>query len=209
MESHKKSQLKRRVETPEWADEIKPSEDVMSMFYAPTGVPKSGPLIPVPTQVEQPHPSERQDSAYIAPVQKKLPPRTLVTEKAPPVQEKPAETPLNKEPSDESLTLTNGPLTLDWEEYLASIEERFRMNKGETGVLRELLRQTHAIGNNECYVKVPYLAEAANIKVRRCQYVLRRLEKLQIIAKLRDYDPATRLGLQYRVNLIKTQLISG
>src|SRR5205809_949386 len=47
MASQKKPQSKRKVELPDWSNEVKPSEDVMAMFYAPTGVPKPGPLIPI------------------------------------------------------------------------------------------------------------------------------------------------------------------
>ncbi len=48
MSSSKKRQSNRKTETPDWAADVKPSEDVMAMFYAPTGQPKPGPLIPLP-----------------------------------------------------------------------------------------------------------------------------------------------------------------
>jgi hypothetical protein len=47
MSSSKKRQSTRKIEAPDWAADVKPSEDVMAMFYAPTGQPKLGPLIPL------------------------------------------------------------------------------------------------------------------------------------------------------------------
>jgi len=47
MTSQKKTPPKRNLELPDWTAEVKPSEDVMALFYAPTGVPKSGALSPI------------------------------------------------------------------------------------------------------------------------------------------------------------------
>lgn len=51
MSSRKKPQPTRKLDIPEWAAEVKPSDDVMAMFYAPTGQPKSGPLVPLAPSV--------------------------------------------------------------------------------------------------------------------------------------------------------------
>jgi hypothetical protein len=59
MSSSKKRQSTRKTETPDWAADVKPSEDVMAMFYAPTGQPKQGPLIPLP----QPTAASRVESS--------------------------------------------------------------------------------------------------------------------------------------------------
>jgi DNA-binding MarR family transcriptional regulator len=70
MSSRKKPQSTRKVDTPEWAADVKPSEDVMAMFYAPTGQPKSGPLVPLSPPV--PAPDVREDdvaSDYISTVE--------------------------------------------------------------------------------------------------------------------------------------------
>ena len=47
MTSQKKTPTKRNLELPDWTAEVKPSEDVMALFYAPTGVPKAGALNPI------------------------------------------------------------------------------------------------------------------------------------------------------------------
>jgi hypothetical protein len=49
MSSRKERPSTRKVEPPDWASDVKPDEDVMAMFYAPTGLPKAGPLIPPST----------------------------------------------------------------------------------------------------------------------------------------------------------------
>lgn len=38
------SRKKRQADPPEWAEDVKPKDDVMAMFYAPTGLPKPGPI---------------------------------------------------------------------------------------------------------------------------------------------------------------------
>lgn len=47
MTSQKKMPPKRNVELPDWTAEVKPSEDVMALFYAPTGLPKMGAISPI------------------------------------------------------------------------------------------------------------------------------------------------------------------
>ncbi len=39
------SRKKRQADPPAWAEDVKPPEDVMELFYAPTGFPKPGPII--------------------------------------------------------------------------------------------------------------------------------------------------------------------
>jgi hypothetical protein len=58
MSSRKKPQSPRKTDIPEWAADVKPSDDVMAMFYAPTGQPKPGPLIPVAPPNAAPEPKE-------------------------------------------------------------------------------------------------------------------------------------------------------
>jgi hypothetical protein len=60
MSSRKKPQSTRKTDVPEWAADVKPSNDVMAMFYAPTGQPKQGPLIPVAPTSAAPEPKEEE-----------------------------------------------------------------------------------------------------------------------------------------------------
>jgi hypothetical protein len=46
MKSPRNRLSSKRDELPEWAAEVQPDEDVMRLFYARTGQPRSGPLIP-------------------------------------------------------------------------------------------------------------------------------------------------------------------
>ena len=67
--------------------------------------------------------------------------------------------------------------------------------------MRAMFRLTHEAGTSECYIKVPEVAEAAKLKKRRCQYVIRSLEEMGFLDRLEEYDPSNRLGTKYRVNL--------
>ena len=87
------------------------------------------------------------------------------------------------------------------ESYAQKWKQVYRLNKGEINVMRVMFRLTHETGVSECYIKVPEVAEAAQLKKRRCQYVIRSLEELGFLDRLEEYDPSVRLGIKYRVNL--------
>lgn len=87
------------------------------------------------------------------------------------------------------------------EHYAQKWKQAYRLNKGEINVMRVMFRLTHETGVSECYIKVPDVAEAAQLKKRRCQYVIRSLEELGFLDRLEEYDPSIRLGTKYRVNL--------
>lgn len=77
----------------------------------------------------------------------------------------------------------------------------YRLKDGEIEALRAMYRMSHGLGTDECYVKMHGLAEMSNLTYRYCQKVVRSLEQLGWITKLKDYDPTTQLGILYRVNL--------
>jgi len=87
------------------------------------------------------------------------------------------------------------------EYYAQKWKQAYRLNKGEINVMRVMFRLTHETGVSECYIKVPEVAEAARLKKRRCQYVIRSLEEMGFLDRLEEYDPSNRLGTKYRVNL--------
>jgi DNA-binding MarR family transcriptional regulator len=64
-----------------------------------------------------------------------------------------------------------------------------------------MYRLSHEQGRDECYIKMHNLAEMSNLTYRYCQKVVRSLEQLGWITKLRDYDPTDQLGVLYRINL--------
>ncbi len=95
------------------------------------------------------------------------------------------------------------------EHYAQRWKQVYRLNKGEISVMKVMFGLTHAKGVSECYIKVPEVAEAAQLKKRRCQYVIRGLEELGFLDRLEEYDPSVRLGTKYRVNLIPIHLDFG
>jgi hypothetical protein len=77
----------------------------------------------------------------------------------------------------------------------------YRLKTGEVDALSVLYHLSHEQGRTDCYVKMHNLAEMSNLTYRYCQKVVRSLEQLGWITKLKDYDPADQLGVLYRVNL--------
>ena len=77
----------------------------------------------------------------------------------------------------------------------------YRLKSGEVDALSVMYRLSHEQGRAECYIKMHNLAEMSNLTYRYCQKVVRSLEQLGWITKLKDYDPADQLGVLYRVNL--------
>jgi len=77
----------------------------------------------------------------------------------------------------------------------------YRLKDGEIEALSVMYRMSHGRGTDEYYVKMHKLAEMSNLTYRYCQKVVRSLEQLGWITKLKEYDPSTQLGVLYRVNL--------
>lgn len=77
----------------------------------------------------------------------------------------------------------------------------YRLKDGEIEALSVMYRMSHGLGTDECYVKMHKLAEMSNLTYRYCQKVVRSLEQLGWITKVKDYDPSTQLGVLYQVNL--------
>lgn len=77
----------------------------------------------------------------------------------------------------------------------------YRLKDGEIEALKALYLMSHAEGSPECYVKMQKLAEMSNLTYRYCQKVVRSLEHLGWITKLKEYDASDQLGVLYRVNL--------
>lgn len=77
----------------------------------------------------------------------------------------------------------------------------YRLKDGEVEALKAFYTMSHAAGSPECYVKMQKLAEMSNLTYRYCQKVVRSLESLGWITRLKEYDPIDQLGVLYRVNL--------
>ncbi len=98
----------------------------------------------------------------------------------------------------------NLPIGINIPARVEGIKRQYRLSKGEAAVLRYLLDKANENGGSECYAKVPQLAEICKMTHRGCQFALRNLESRSFIVRLKDYDPADRLGIKFRINLPAT-----
>jgi hypothetical protein len=85
-------------------------------------------------------------------------------------------------------------ITILWKSF-------YRLNAGEIDAMTALYHMSYGDGSSECYIKMRNLAEMSNLTYRYCQKIVRRLEQLGWLTKIRDYDASTQLGVLYRVNL--------
>lgn len=127
---------------------------------------------------------------------------TLATPQAPPPGEPEARLqtaePQKLTPEVSAMTLTE---SAELTQLISLWKSFYRLKDGEIEALSAMYRMSHGLGTDECYVKMHKLAEMSNLTYRYCQKVVRSLEQLGWITKLKDYDPSTQLGVLYRVNL--------
>lgn len=86
-------------------------------------------------------------------------------------------------------------------ELLDRWKRKHRLSKGEVKVLRAMLGMCRETGGDACYVKIPQLMQAAELRERQTQLVLRSLRELGLIEKVTEYSNLDRLGTRYRVVL--------
>ena len=86
-------------------------------------------------------------------------------------------------------------------ELLDKWKKKHRLGKGEVKVLRVMLGMCREGGGDACYVKIPQLMQAAELKERQTQLVIRSLRELGLIEKVAEYSNLDRLGTRYRVIL--------
>jgi hypothetical protein len=80
-------------------------------------------------------------------------------------------------------------------------KKKHRLGKGEVKVLRVMLGMCREAGGDACYVKIPQLMQAAELRERQTQLVIRGLRELGLIEKVAEYSNLDRLGTRYRVVL--------
>ena len=93
------------------------------------------------------------------------------------------------------------PTSPELAHYIELWKNFYRLKSGEVDALSVMYRLSHEQGRDECYIKMHNLSEMSNLTYRYCQKVVRSLEQLGWITKLKDYDPTDQLGVLYRVNL--------
>ena len=93
------------------------------------------------------------------------------------------------------------PTSPELAHYIELWKNFYRLKAGEVDALSVMFRLSHERGRDHCHIKMHNLSEMSNLTYRYCQKVVRSLEQLGWITKLKDYDPTDQLGVLYRVNL--------
>lgn len=93
------------------------------------------------------------------------------------------------------------PTSPELAHYIELWKNFYRLKSGEVDALSVMYRLSHGQGRDHCHIKMHNLSEMSNLTYRYCQKVVRSLEQLGWITKLKDYDPTDQLGVLYRVNL--------
>lgn len=86
------------------------------------------------------------------------------------------------------------------EETVINIRKKYRLNRGEFSLYRELYLMTHAVGKTECSFVVSELVKSTGMLERRVRDNLRRLKKNGWLVLLEGYDFENREKAKYRVN---------
>lgn len=93
------------------------------------------------------------------------------------------------------------PAAGDAESRILGIKNKYRLNRGEFALYRELYLMTHAVGKTECSFVVSELVKATGMLERRVRDNLRRLKKNGWLVQLEAYDFEHREKATYRVNV--------
>jgi DNA-binding MarR family transcriptional regulator len=198
--------LVERVSQPDEAPQGQPVKKSLNHLFERAGSGGGGPAKDLKLKL-----SETQE----APVPSPPPQQTIVTEELTPTgheqaglsTEVTASLPeVTDKPATESAPTKSVRAEFDLTPYMELWKNFYRLKSGEIEALSSLFRMSHGEDSPECYVKMHNLAELSNLDYRYCQKVVRSLERLGWITKLQDYDPVTRLGVLYRVNLKPTQV---
>lgn len=149
--------------------------------------PSTPGLVPFP-QIEPAEPPKVPQELTVAPEPLSTPSRSSPVPRVVPQREKPR----TRAPQD---------VVDDDSQLLDRWKKKHRLSKGELKVLRVMLGLCRQDGADSCFIKIPHLMEAAELRERQTQLVLKSLRELGLIDKIADYSNVDRLGTQYRVNL--------
>jgi hypothetical protein len=179
-------------EPPEVVEKPRPEvEEAAATQVTDTSVAEISEQIPPASPVPFPHNesiASQEAEPPAAPVRPEAAPTT-----SPPETE--ARTPRQRPPATPSKAPDADTELLDkW-------KKKHRLGKGEVKVLRAMLGMCREAGGDACYVKIPQLMQAAELKERQTQLVIRSLRELGLIEKVAEYSNLDRLGTRYRVVL--------
>jgi hypothetical protein len=147
----------------------------------PNQILTANPVPPSQTEVTTESQTERAAAVHPEPEQTVSQPETVVLLP----RQKPATIPSSAPDGDTQL--------------LDKWKKKHRLGKGEVKVLRVLLGLCRETDGEGCYLKIPHLMQAAELRERQTQLVLRNLRELGLIEKIAEYSNLDRLGIKYRV----------
>ncbi|HEX8149142.1 MAG TPA: hypothetical protein VF591_18310 [Pyrinomonadaceae bacterium] len=81
------------------------------------------------------------------------------------------------------------------------LKQQYRLSKGEAAILKQLMQRARGEEAQECYAKVPELADACSMTHRGCQFALKNLQARGFILRVKNYDPADRLGIKFQITV--------
>ncbi|MET0622905.1 MAG: hypothetical protein ABW250_07995, partial [Pyrinomonadaceae bacterium] len=162
------------VNHPSEAGAVQPVAPVVETREADLREPASPELIPFP-QIEPAEPPKVAQELTGVPSSLSTPSRPRVIPRAVSQQEKP------RAPVSQGVIGDDSQLLDKW-------KKKHRLSKGEFKVLRVMLDLCQQDGGDSCFVKIPHLMEAAELKERQTQLVLKSLRELGLIEKIADYS---------------------
>lgn len=154
----------------------------------PSGQPEAV-AAAAPSAEQSPHtpPAELRATTSDAGTAEKVKPSKIATHSA------------AKKARSEGGEIAPGPAGM--EEKILGIKKKYRLNRGEFTLYRELYRLTHAVGKAECSFVVSELVKSTGMLERRVRANLRRLKKNGWLVLVEAYDFENREKARYRVNV--------
>lgn len=176
------------VKQPSEVGDALPVAPVVEPEEAKLREPATPGLVPFP-QIEPAEPLKIPQELIVVPEPLSTPLRSSPVPRVAPQREKPR------------ASASQGVDDDDDSQLLDRWKKKHRLSKGEIKVLRVMVGLCRQEGGDSCFIKIPHLMEAAELKERQTQLVLKSLRELSLIDKIADYSNVDRMGTQYRVNL--------
>jgi len=87
------------------------------------------------------------------------------------------------------------------EKFLKDINKIYRLNGGESSVLRFLLEMSHALGRDECEATVPKIMAQTGLSEQRVRRNLKFLRNKGWIRQIKEFDPYKHTAALYKIFL--------
>lgn len=89
----------------------------------------------------------------------------------------------------------------DTERFIREVSRVYRLNGGESAVLRSLLEMSHALKVDECEVTVPKIMARTSLSEQRVRRNLKSLRSKGWIHLVKEFDPFTHAAAIYKIFL--------